>query len=195
MPSCGSISARRVALVGLALFLVSSVLAFGQAGWKTVTEKGFSFKHPADWEYIDLGGDDYLGTRGFLKALSPPREDHFAFFIILFPDFSLDLKAMKMTYKDFMKTMFEGFLKDENLKGLKVEETEAVLRKGRVPGFMVVEAKADANVKAAIACGDLVKGKAALLVVTMDLPADQTETGKRYLDEAEKILASFAFPK
>ena len=30
---------------------------FGQAGWKTVTEKGYSFKHPADWEYIDLGGD------------------------------------------------------------------------------------------------------------------------------------------
>lgn len=192
----GQPGVMRIAFIGLLLLGASSGLVFGQeAGWKTVLDTGFTFQRPGDWNYIDLGGDDYQGTKGYLKALSPPGDPNFSLLILLFPDFSIDLKAKKMTYKDFIKSFFEAFVKDGELKDLKIEETEALLRNGKAPGFIVLPGKTEENVKAAMICGDLVKGNAALLMLMMDLPATESETGKLYLDQTEKIMASFAFPK
>ncbi len=187
--------AVRIALIGLVLLVSSAALVFGQAGWKTATQSGFSYSYPADWNPVDLGVDESGGMKVHTTALCPPSEPDFSLVVMVFPAFTFDLKAEKMSFKDFMKSVFENLLADGPMKGLKIEETDAVLRKGRVPGFMVMEAKADADVKAAIVCGDLVKGKAALLVITMNLPAGQSETGRHYLDQAGKILASFTFPK
>ncbi len=186
---------KRVTLACIALFIVSTGVAFGQAGWKTVEDQGFSFKHPSDWSLVDLGGADYGGTEGYLKALSPPGETNFALIVMIFPGFSIDLKAEEMSFKDFIKAVFESFLGKSDMKELKIEEIDGRLQKGKVPGFMVLEDKSREQVKAAMICGDLVKGNAALLVVIMNLPADEPDTARRYLDQAEQVMTSFAFPE
>jgi hypothetical protein len=177
------------------LLFASSALAFGQAGWKTVQDMGFSLKYPADWNYVELGGDDYEGTKGYIRALSPPGETNFVLIIMFFPDFKIDLKAEKLTYKDFIRSVFESFLKEGDLKDVKIEESDAVLKAGKVPAFMVMRQEEGENLKAAMICGDLAGGNAAIIMLSMDLPADQAEAGKGYLDLAEQIMASLAFPE
>ncbi|MBN2354287.1 MAG: hypothetical protein JXD23_17085 [Spirochaetales bacterium] len=195
MLSGGYRIAKRITFICIALLFVPTGVAFSQAGWKAIEDKGFSFKHPSDWLIVDLGGADYGGTQGYLKALSPPSEANFAIVILTYPKFSIDLKSLNMTYKEYMKSFFEDFLKEGKFEDNKIEEIDGRLQKGEVPGFMVMEEKSEESVRAAMICGDLVKGNAAILLVTMNLPADEPETGKLYLDQAEQIMASFAFPE
>jgi hypothetical protein len=192
MPQGKRSFAHKVVFISLVL-LSASAPAFAQAGWKTAKEKGFTFQYPSDWNYIDSGGDDYGGTPGYAKALSPPSENNFALVILLFPKFSVDLKSEKMTYGDFMKATLEGVMQTEE-KETKIEETTALLKHGKVPAFMVMEEQDDDTIKAAMVCGDLVKGNGALLMIMMNLPSAEAETGKRYIDLAEQIMASFTFP-
>jgi hypothetical protein len=195
MPYGNRLPIPKLFIILAVLLFASTGIAFAQAGWKTAQEMGYTFSYPSDWNYLDLGGEDYEGTKGYTRALSPPGESNFIMVVMLFPKFKVDLKAEKMTYKDFVKTVFESFLKEGDLKDLAIEETDSVLKKGKVPAFMVLTDNDSDKFQAAMICGDLVKGNAAILMVTMELQAEQVDTGKEYLDTAEKIMASFAFPK
>ncbi|HEQ71793.1 MAG TPA: hypothetical protein ENN69_04825 [Spirochaetia bacterium] len=184
------------ALCFLVIFLfTATAVGFAQAGKKTVKDQGFSFQHPAAWKIIDLGGDNYEGTMGYTKALSPPNESNFAMVIMLFPKFALDLESAGLSYPDFMKMVFENFLAEGEMAGLDIEETDATLQHGTVPAYMVVDDDSEDSFNAALICGDLRNGSAAIIMVSMNIPRDNLENGKAYLDEAEAIMASFTFPK
>ncbi len=181
--------------LAVALFLGAAFLVSAQAGWKPLKDKGSSFNYPSDWNCIDMGGDDYGGTRGYIKALSPMGEQNFAMVVMLFPKFGLDLNANKLTFEDFMKMVFESALESGDQESGSIEQTEAVLKHGKVPAFMIIAEESEEAFKASLICGDLVNGNAAIIMLTLALTGEGVEKGKLYFDQAEQIMASFTFPK
>ena len=189
------LTASKILVLAVILFLGAASLLSAQEGWKSNTDKGYSFSYPGDWNCIDMGGDSYGGTMGYIKALSPMGASNFAMVVMLFPKFSLDLTANKMTYEAFMKMVFESALESSNQTGGEIEETEAVLSHGKVPAYMSLVDESKESFKASLICGDLIDGNAAIIMLTMALVGDDVDNGKDYLDKAEQIMASFTFPK
>lgn len=194
-PRLAATTFTKLVILAAVLFLGTAALLSAQAGWKPLKDRGYSFSYPSDWNCIDMGGDDYGGTKGYLKALSPMGETNFVIVIMLFPQFSLDLSSNKLTYEDFIKMVFESALDASDQEGGKIEKTEAALSHGQVPAFMLIKEESEKSFKASLICGDLVNGNAAIIMVTLALSGDDVENGKDYLDKAEQIMASFAFPK
>jgi hypothetical protein len=182
-------------IICVILMLGAAPLLSAQAGWKANQDRGFSFSYPSDWNCIEVGGGDYGGVTGYIKALSPPGEQEFAMVVMLFPSFTFNLKAEKLTYEDFMKMVFESALEEAKQAGVEIEKTEASLKHGPVPAFMAIKEESEEAFKASIICGDLIKNKAAIIMVTMNLSGEGVERGKLYLEQTEQIMASFAFPK
>jgi hypothetical protein len=185
---------KTLCITALLLLGATSPLS-AQAGWKPLSDKGFTFSFPSDWNCIDMGGDNYGGIKGYLKALSPMGKKNFVMVVMLFPEFSLDLAANKMTYEDFMKMIFASALKSSDMADSKIEQTEAVLNHGKVPAFMVVNKESKEGFRASLICGDLVNGNAAIIMLTVDMAGEGAADGGGYLDMAEQIMASFTFPK
>jgi hypothetical protein len=188
-------AAKKILCFALLFLFASTSLLCAQAGWKPVKELGFTFKYPSDWNYVDLGKDNYGGTAGYSYTLSPPSEPDFAMLILIFPTFTLELKDGKITFEDMIKKMFEGILKQWNMAKLAIEKADAALGYGPVPGYLAIDREKTAGFRAAKICGDLISGRAAIIIIVMNLPASSIEKGKEYLESVDRILASFNFPK
>jgi hypothetical protein len=181
-------------MIAVTLLLGSVPALSADPGWKTVEENSFSFMYPSDWVYLDMGDDDFNGTTAYIKALRPLDQKHFAVLIFLFPEFTIDLQAGKLTFADFIKMVFTGALESTEEDQTKIEKTQAILKHGQVPAFMLISEQSKEAFKATLICGDLIKGAAAIIMIRLELTGEEMEMSKTYLDQAEAIMASFAFP-
>ena len=181
-------------VVFLATVLIAApALADHDVAMKKVTKKGFSFKHPTDWTFQDLGSDDFGGMTGYTMALGAPGGLEIAVVVMVFPDFSLDLDQSGMTFKDFLKLVLENFLGEE-LAGTDIEAAECEFAHGSVSGFLADAGKGMVS-KGASICGDK-KGKAAaIVIVSFDVHQEKDDGAAEAFDMTVEIEGSLTFPK
>ena len=149
-------------LIIFSLFFSSPL--FGRDDWITESLAGFTFQYPISWEYEYIGEESIGIATAQLVELKYTNELECAIRYMLIPDFTLDLSASGISFKDFVLLIFKQALKKQEEKDLEIEEFIMEMEHGEVPAFKVLYENAMENKSILVVGGGTILEDAAVIV-------------------------------